>query len=115
MNKKELISAIFKDTDKKIMKNSIELVVDSFIDMVSDSLHNGEEVVLLNFGCWRLGSRKATTGRNPQTGKPIKIPAKTVVKFTPSQAMKDSVKKLKLKVPKILKSKREKELKRAKK
>jgi DNA-binding protein HU-beta len=79
MNKGELIDAVSKDAD--VSKALVGKVLDSLTAAVTKSLKKGDRVALAGFGTFSLGKRKARTGRNPQTGKPIKIPAKKVAKF----------------------------------
>jgi len=58
---------------------------------VSKALKKGQNVTLVGFGTFTVGKRKARRGRNPQTGKEIKIPAKKVAKFKPGKALKEAV------------------------
>ena len=62
------------------------------LEAVTDTLEKGENVTLIGFGTFSAVKRTARTGRNPQTGKAIKIPAKTVVKFKPGKKLADAVK-----------------------
>ncbi len=89
MNKAELIHKIAKDS--KITKAQANRAIDSFIDGISKSLKKGEKTSLVGFGTWYTAKRKARTGRNPQTGEPIKIPAKKVVKWSPGKWLKDYI------------------------
>jgi DNA-binding protein HU-beta len=73
MNKAELVEAIAKKTDAS--KAMADTMVDAFIDAVTVSLKKGESVTLVGFGTFSQGKRAARTGRNPQTGVAIKIPA----------------------------------------
>jgi len=79
MNKGELIEAVAKDAG--VSKALAGKVLDSVIGAVTKALKKGDRVALAGFGTFSVGKRKARTGRNPQTGKPIKIPAKKVAKF----------------------------------
>ncbi|HIC90748.1 MAG TPA: HU family DNA-binding protein [Syntrophaceae bacterium] len=79
MNKGELIEAVAKDAG--VSKALAGNVLDSVIGAVTKALKKGDRVALAGFGTFSVGKRKARTGRNPQTGKPIKIPAKKVAKF----------------------------------
>ena len=89
MNKGELIDKIAKDA--KISKVQASNALNSTIDGVVTSLKKGGKVTLVGFGTFSVSSRKARTGRNPQTGVPLKIPAKKVVKFRVAKAAKDSI------------------------
>lgn len=89
MNKQELISQVAGKT--KLPKSHILGITDAIFDMIEKSLKKGEKVQLVGFGSWRRTRRKARTGRNPQTGKPLTIPAKNVVKFHTGQHLYDII------------------------
>ncbi len=81
MNKGELISAI---ADKSgLSKATSEKALNAMISAVKTSLKKGQRVGLVGFGSFNVVKRAARNGRNPQTGKAIKIAAKKVVKFKP--------------------------------
>jgi DNA-binding protein HU-beta len=79
MNKAELVDKIAKDAD--ITKAQANEALDSFTKSVVTSLKKGDKVTLVGFGTFSVTKRSARVGRNPQTGKEIKIPAKKVAKF----------------------------------
>ena len=79
MNKGELVNAVASDVG--ISKTSARTVLDSIVDTVAKSLKKGDKVTLVGFESFPVMKRKTRKGRNPQTGKVIKIPAKKVVKF----------------------------------
>ena len=81
MNKGELIAAIADQSG--LTKAASEKALNAMIDAIGDSLKKGQRVGLVGFGSFSVSQRAARTGRNPQTGKEIKIPAKKVVKFKP--------------------------------
>ena len=89
MNKGELIDAIAKDAG--ISKAQAQAALDSVVNNVTSALKSGQKVTLVGFGTFGVSERSAREGRNPQTGKPIKIPAKNVAKFTPGKALKDAI------------------------
>ena len=91
MTKAELIGKVAADA--KISKAAAAKALVSFIDAVKASLKRGEKVTLIGFGSFSVSQRKARKGRNPQTGKAIKIPAKKVPKFSAGKAFKEAVKK----------------------
>jgi len=72
-------------------KASAEKAFDAFCDILAKSVGSGQGVRLPNVGSFAVSQRAARTGRNPQTGKTITIPAKKVVKFTTAKALKDSL------------------------
>lgn len=90
MNKADLINAIAKEAE--VSKKAAEVALNTFMASVTKALKKGDSVVLTGFGTFSTMKRKARTGRNPQTGAEIKIPAKTAPKFKPGKALKDSVK-----------------------
>jgi DNA-binding protein HU-beta len=82
MNKAELVAVIVDETG--ISKGKANLALDAFTKAVSNSLKKGDRVAIPGFGTFNVSQRAARTGRNPQTGQPIKIAAKKVVRFKPS-------------------------------
>ncbi len=90
MNKTELIDKLAETCD--LSKAAAGQVVDSFADIITNALVNGEEVALVGFGTFSTSKRNARTGRNPQTGEIINIPAVTVPKFKAGKKLKDAVK-----------------------
>jgi DNA-binding protein HU-beta len=89
MNKAELVDAIAKEA--KISKAQAQEAVDSFVKNVQGVLKKGDRLTLVGFGTFSTSKREARTGRNPQTGKPIKIPAKKIARFTPGKSLKDAI------------------------
>ncbi|MEJ5316296.1 HU family DNA-binding protein [Tenuifilum osseticum] len=79
MNKAQLIDAIAAEA--KITKADAKKALDAFIKTTGNALKKGDRVALVGFGSFSVAKRNARTGRNPQTGKPINIKAKKVVKF----------------------------------
>jgi DNA-binding protein HU-beta len=79
MNKQELIDAMASGSG--LTKADAKRALDSFIDTVSGGLKKGDRIALVGFGSFSISERSAREGRNPQTGKTIKIAAKKVVKF----------------------------------
>jgi len=79
MNKAQLIDAIAHDAG--LSKADAKKAIDAFVKSTSGALKKGDRVALVGFGSFSVSKRNARTGRNPQTGKEIKIPAKKVVKF----------------------------------
>jgi len=90
MNKGDLISLVAKDS--KITKVQAAKTIDSLVDNITRMLKKGERTSLVGFGTFSIARRKARAGRNPQTGEPIRIPAKRVVKFTPGKTLKGVIK-----------------------
>ena len=85
MNKKDLIGAIAAEA--KLTKADAKKALDSIINVTTASLKKGDRVALVGFGSFSVVKRAARKGRNPQTGKEIKITAKKVVKFRPGSEL----------------------------
>ena len=90
MTKTDLIGQMAKDA--KVTKAAAAKAMDSFIDGVKKALKKGDKVTLIGFGTFSVTQRKARKGRNPQTGKEIKIPARKAPKFSAGMALKKAVK-----------------------
>ena len=91
MNKSELIDAIAADAG--ITKAAAKLALESFLGNVGGTLKKGGRVSLVGFGSFSVAKRAARLGRNPQTGKEIKIAAKKVVKFKAGTELASNVNK----------------------
>ncbi len=89
MNKSDLIDAMAADAG--ISKAAAKAALDSLTANVTNTLKKGGKVALVGWGTWSVSKRAARTGRNPQTGKEIKIAAKNVVKFKAGAGLSDSV------------------------
>ncbi len=89
MNKKELVDRVSEGTGYH--KKEIKEILEGTLDAISDALAKGERVQLVGFGTFEVSKRAAREGRNPQTGKKIKIAARKVPKFRPGKALKDQV------------------------
>jgi len=89
MNKAQLIDAIAGDSG--LTKADAKKALDAFINVTGDALKSGDRVALVGFGSFGVSERSARTGRNPQTGAEIQIPAKKVVKFKAGSELTDSI------------------------
>lgn len=89
MNKAQLIDAMAAGAS--LTKTDAKKALDAFISATTDALKSGDRVALIGFGSFFVSERSARTGRNPQTGKEIKIAAKKVVKFKSGSELSDSV------------------------
>ncbi len=89
VNKNDLISKVSDATG--LSKSDSTKAVDSIFDSITSELKSGGDVRLVGFGTFLVTKRKATTGRNPQTGAAIQIPAANVPKFRAGKALKESV------------------------
>ena len=87
MNKTELVAAIAEKTE--LSKKDAEKAVKAFTDVVVEELKKGEKIQLVGFGTFEVSERAARTGRNPQTGVEMNIPASKSPKFKAGKAFKD--------------------------
>jgi len=90
MTKGELIASIGKEA--KISKASAEKAVNAFTNTVMKALKKGDKLALTGFGTFSVAKRRARAGRNPKTGKEIKILAMRVAKFKAGNLLKSAVK-----------------------
>ncbi|MDD3629498.1 MAG: HU family DNA-binding protein [Bacteroidales bacterium] len=91
MNKEELISAMAKESG--LTKAEARKALDAFMSSVKKAVAKKDKVALVGFGSFEVVQRKAREGRDPRTGKPIKIPAKKVVKFKAGSTLSSAVQK----------------------
>ena len=91
MNKTELVDAIASES--KLTKVDAKKALDAFINSASKALKKGDRVALVGFGTFSVVKRAARNGRNPQTGKPLKIAPKKVAKFSVGAELKKLVNK----------------------
>lgn len=90
MNRNQLVSNI---ADKSgLTKKDVESVVNEFIEEITTALENGEKVQFVGFGTFETRERASRSGRNPQTGESIQIPATVVPAFRPGNKLKETVK-----------------------
>jgi len=88
MNKAELVKRMAEIAE--VSKAAAEKLLDAFMKAVEEAISKGDKVVLVGFGSFQVVKRAAREGRNPRTGKPIKIPAKKVVKFKPGKKLEEA-------------------------
>ena len=89
MNKGDLIRELAKVVGTK---KEAEAAVNTILETIIKALKKGNKVTLIGFGTFSVTKRAARKGRNPQTGKEIKIAARKVPKFTPGKGLKAAVK-----------------------
>ncbi|MGB3222820.1 MAG: HU family DNA-binding protein [Desulforhopalus sp.] len=92
MNKKELVDYISKSAN--LSKTQAEDALNGTLAGIRETLKKGDKVFLVGFGSFSTSRREARTGRNPQTGKSIDLPAKTYVKFKVGKTLGDEVNNL---------------------
>jgi DNA-binding protein HU-beta len=91
MKKSELIAHIAEMAD--MPKTKAALALEAFVKTVGNLLSKGDKLILPGFGSFDVNKRKKRAGRNPQTGKPIVIPAAKVPRFRAGKALKEKVNK----------------------
>ncbi|HSU80727.1 MAG TPA: HU family DNA-binding protein [Candidatus Angelobacter sp.] len=90
MNKNQIIDNLAGKTG--LTKKDIEAVVNGLFDEISDALKNKDKVQFVGFGTFETRERSSRSGRNPQTGETIEIPASTVPAFRAGNKLKEAVK-----------------------
>ena len=91
MNKSDFIDALAKESG--LSKKDASLAVDGYHKIVEKALKKGDKITFVGFGTYEVAKRAARTGRNPQTGKEIKIAASKAPKFKAGKTLKDAVNK----------------------
>ncbi len=89
MNKNDFINAVAEEAG--LSKADAKKAVDSYHKVITHTLKKGDKVTLIGFGTFSVSNRAARIGRNPQTGKEIKIKAKNVAKFKAGSALSTAV------------------------
>jgi DNA-binding protein HU-beta len=89
MNKNDLIGAVAESSG--LTRSDATKAVEGVFDAISGALKGGDEVRLVGFGTFSVAKRKASTGRNPRTGEPMKIKASSQPKFKAGKGLKDAV------------------------
>ncbi len=89
MNKKELVEAV--SLKKEMTKKEAEDLVDTVFDTITDSLLEGNKVLISGFGTFKVNHRKERKGVSPKTKEIMTIPASKTLTFKPSNRLKDSM------------------------
>jgi DNA-binding protein HU-beta len=89
MNKTDMVTKLAEKNG--MTKKDAQKALNSLIEIISDEIKDGGRVALTGFGTFSIAERKPRTGRNPQTGQPIDIPAARVPKFKAGKVLKESV------------------------
>ena len=89
MNKAELIGSIAGKAN--LSKSDARAAVEALVSTIQSAMKRGEKVSLMGFGTFSAPTRPARSGRNPQTGEAIRIPARRVPKFTAGRSLKNSI------------------------
>jgi DNA-binding protein HU-beta len=88
-NKSDLVDALAERTS--LSKKDAEQVLDTVIDVVTQTLKKGDKLTISGFGTFSVSARAARTGRNPQTGAAIQISASKNPRFKPGKVLKDAI------------------------
>ena len=89
MNKTELIAAVAEKAG--VTQKDAKAAIEALTDVIAEELKKGEKVQLVGFGTFEVSERAARTGRNPQSGETMEIPASKAPKFKAGKALKDSL------------------------
>lgn len=89
MNKSDLIAAVMEKTE--LSKKDASTAVDAVFESIAEELEKGNKVQLIGFGTFEVSERAARTGKNPQTGEEMQIPASKNAKFKAGKALKERV------------------------
>lgn len=90
MNKSELVAAVAQAAD--LSKTDAGKAIDALVEVIGNALKQDDKVSLVGFGTFAIRAREARTGRNPKTGKTLKIAASRNPSFKAGKALKDAVK-----------------------
>jgi DNA-binding protein HU-beta len=89
MTKSELVRVLAEDFE--LPRRQVNDLVEGLLDKMTEVLKSGDKVALTPFGQFRIRDRAARIARNPQTGEPVNVPAKRVLKFTAGRTLKEAV------------------------
>ena len=89
MTKADIIDAVCEDNG--FSKRESAKITETMLDIIKESLENGENVKLSGFGSFNIQHKRARRGRNPQTGEEITISARRVLSFNPSKILRDEL------------------------
>ncbi|GAA3958879.1 integration host factor subunit beta [Allohahella marinimesophila] len=90
MTKSELVEIIASKQPQLSVKD-VELAVKTIIELMSNTLSQGQRIEIRGFGSFSLHFRAPRTGRNPKTGEPVSLPSKYVPHFKPGKELRDEV------------------------
>lgn len=91
MNKAELIEALAQRSG--LQKQKAKKLLEAYVDIVTEAMSHNEEIVLIGFGTLIPRPQTERLARNPKTGTPVMIPARTTVKFKPGKYLLDAINK----------------------
>ena len=91
MKKNEMMTELANET--RLTKADVQKVFEATFELFKKELSKGEKVSIAGFGTFNVSHREARTGRNPQTGESVKIPARNAVVFKAGTELKNVVNK----------------------
>ena len=91
MTKADLVEQVAEAIGPGITKKDCALVVDGFLNALKLALANGDNIEIRGFGTFKVRRRKTRTARNPRTGDPVEVPARSVPVFKPSKHLRSRV------------------------
>ena len=91
MTKADLVERAAEALGPRVTKKDCGLVVDAFLDAVTDALERGEGIEIRGFGTFKVRRRERRIARNPGTGEPVEVPARAAPVFQPSSLLRDRV------------------------
>ncbi len=89
MTKADLVEEVAKHSD--LSKKDAEIIVQTVLDSIVESLKSGQKIELRGFGSFRLRERTSREGRNPKTGEKVFVPAKKVPYFKPGKELRELI------------------------
>ena len=89
MTKSELVRELAEEHE--LPRRQVAELVEAILEKITTVLKSGDKVQLTPFGQFRIRDRAARIARNPQTGEPVNVPAKRVLKFTAGRTLKEAV------------------------
>ena len=89
MTKSELVRVLAEDFE--LPRRQVNDLVEGLLEKITEVLKSGDKVALTPFGQFRIRDRAARIARNPQTGEPVNVPAKRVLRFTAGRTLKEAV------------------------
>ena len=94
MTKADLVEQVAEAIGPGVTKRDSALIVDGFLNAVKQALGRGENIEIRGFGTFKVRHRKARLARNPRTGEPVRVPARSAPVFKPSKYLRARVERL---------------------
>lgn len=91
MTKADLVERVATSLGPKVTRRDCAQVVDGFLDAIRQALATGENIEIRGFGTFKVRERRGRKARNPKSGDPVQIPARSVAVFKPSKHLRARV------------------------